>query len=57
MFKWIVSQRAVLIGALGSIATVVYQVSTGELTWAAALPIIIGAAIHPFVTPAQKVGL
>lgn len=45
-------EPAVIIGLLMSILTVLGQVATSELTWAAALPLLGGIIIRFFVTPA-----
>lgn len=50
-------EPAVLIGLLVSILTIVGQVATAELTWAAAVPLIVGILTRFFVTPAPKPGL
>ena len=44
-------EPAVLIGLLVSVLTVIGQVASGDLTWAAAVPVISGLVIRQFVTP------
>lgn len=57
MVRWITKNRAVAIGAAGTILITVGQVLTGTLSPDAAIPIILGAAIHPFVQPADRIGI
>ncbi len=49
--------RAISIGALGSIVVAVGQMLTGDLTFEAAVPLILGAVTHLFVSPADKIGV
>lgn len=49
--------RALSVGALGSIIVAIGQGLTGDLTWAAAMPLIFGGFTHLFVSPADKVGI
>ncbi len=47
-------EPAVLVGLLISILTVIGQVVSGDLTWAAATPVIAGLVVRQLVTPASS---
>lgn len=47
------NEPALIIGALVSILTAVGQVVSGDLTWAAAVPVIVGVVTRFFVSPAE----
>lgn len=49
-------EPAVLIGLLITVLTVVAQVLSGDLTWAAAVPLIVGIITRFFVSPAGNTG-
>lgn len=53
---FVLCNRAISIGALGTIATAVGQWLNGGITAEAALPVIIGAVTHLFVSPAEHIG-
>lgn len=44
-------EPALIIGVLIAVLTVVGQVASGGLTWAAAVPLIVAAITRQFVTP------
>lgn len=46
-------EPALIIGAVIAALTVVGQVVSGDLTWAAAVPLIASAIVRQFVTPAK----
>jgi hypothetical protein len=46
-------EPALIIAAVIAALTVVGQVLSGDLTWAAATPLLAGAIVRQFVTPAK----
>lgn len=50
-------EPALIIGILVSVLTLIGQVFTGDITWAAAVPLIASAIVRFFVTPAPKPGV
>lgn len=48
-------EPAVLIGLLISILTVIGQALSSDLTWAAAIPLIVGIVTRFFVSPAGDI--
>lgn len=47
-------EPALLIGLAITILTLIGQVVSGDLTWAAATPLIVAAVTRQFVTPVAK---
>ena len=52
MIDRIKSEPAILVGLVTSVVAVVVQAVTGDITWAAAVPLIAGVITRFFVSPA-----